>query len=72
MEKIHKIPVDFARRIPHKVDVHINKIVDYEYSKLKKIHSYPRSGTIRTDVIVTTAITLVLLIIIAATIILVL
>ena len=65
MEKIHRIPVDFARRIPHRVDVHINKMVDYEYSKFKKIHSYPHDGTIRSDVIVSTTITISLLLLIA-------
>ena len=71
MEKIHNIPVDFAKRMPHKIDVTVNHLIDYEYSKFKSVHSYPSSGSVRVDLVISTGVTVALLIIIAAAIILV-
>lgn len=62
---INHIRVDFARSITRKIDVQVDRLIDYEYINIK--NTYPKAknvGTIKSDALVTGATTLILLLII--------
>ena len=63
----HKIPVDFARSITRKINVHIDcpEWQQFMETNIKKVYGYPSGGAIRTDALITIAVTTVILIIIA-------
>ena len=63
----HKIPVDFARTVARKINVHIDcpEWQQFMETNIKKVYGYPSGGAIRADVLATTAITAIILIVIA-------
>ena len=66
----HKIPVDFARSVTRKINVHVEcpEWKQFMETNIKKIYGYPSGGAIRTDVLATVAITMFILIVITVAI----
>ena len=63
----HKIPVDFARSVTRKINVHVEcpEWKQFMETNFKKIYGCPSGGAVRTDVVITITVTAVVLILIA-------
>lgn len=70
MDHAHKIPVTFARSITRKVQVEIDKLIDFELTDIRPPRH--RAGSARADTVIAVSVTSVVLLVIVIAVMLVL
>lgn len=72
MDQPHNIPVTFARSVSRKVNVEVDKLIDFELTNIQPMRNHPSGGAIQTEALIATVVTATVLLIIAIAVILVL